>query len=129
MNGQRVEVSPEEFRDFITHVLTPNAYWRHSGLLTEDEVMKFLKGESNVAELKELACYILIYTECLSFTAYLFDKADGKPERCREFNMPAVQKLRDIYRRLTENQRTLEELAGDVHEMENICMETGAEPL
>ena len=130
MNGARVEVSPKEVRGFITQkVLTPNPDWRYSGLLSEEEVMRFLKGESPQDELKKVARYILIHEENLSLTGYLFDKADGEPGRTKEFNMPAIKKLREIYRRVTENQRTLDELAGDVYEMENICMETGADPL
>lgn len=128
-NGKRVEVSREEVKTFITHLLTPNPQWRHSGLLSEDEVMRFLKAESNHDDLKKVACYILIYQENLAFNAYLFDKAEGDPEPIKQFNMPAIEKLREIYRRVTQNQQTLEEVAGDVYEMENICLETGADPL
>lgn len=128
-NKKRVEVSQEEVNVFITKILIPNPDWHHSRLLTQEEVMRFLKGESSRDELKKVARYILIYQENLAFTAYLFNKADGDPERTKEFNMPAIKELREIYRRLTENQRTPEELAGDVHEMENICMEIGADPL
>jgi len=106
-NGNRVKVSLGEIRDFITTMATPipNAYWRHSELLSEEEVMRFLRGESNQDELKKIARYILIYTENLAFTAYLFDKADGDTERTKEFNMPAIKKLREIYRQVTQNQR------------------------
>ena len=128
-NGKHVEASQEEVNEFITQILFPNADWRHSGLLTQEEVMRFLAGESNETELKKVARYILTYTENLYFTAYLFDKADGEPERTKEFNTPAVKKLREIYRRVTENQRTIEEIAGDVYEMENTCLEIGADPL
>ena len=129
MNGQRVEVSQEEVSEFITFFLVPNPQWRHSGLLTEKEWMRYLKEESTQDELKKVARYILIYMENLSFTGYLFDKSEGEPQRTKEFNMPAVKKLREIYRRMTENQRTAKELVGDVWEMENICMELGASPL
>lgn len=130
INGARVEVSPEELRGFITQkVLTPNPDWRHSGLLAEEVVMRFLKGESTQDDLKSVARYILIYAENISYTAYLFDKSEGNPDQGKAFNMPAVEKLREIYRRVTGNHRTTEELAGDVHEMENICLEIGADPL
>jgi hypothetical protein len=129
MNGQRVEVSQEEVNEFITQILLQNAHWHHSGLITEDERMRYLKGESTMDEFKKVARYFLIYIENLSFTAFLFDKADGKPERTKEFNMPAIKKLRGLYRGMTENQRTAEELAGDVYEMENTCLEIGADPL
>lgn len=128
-NGKSVEISQTEIGDFITQILIPNADWHHSGLLTEEEVMRFLKGESSRDELKKVARYILIYQENLSFTAYLFDKADGDPERTKEFNMPAIKELREIYRKVTENQQPAKELSGDVYEMENICLETGADPL
>ena len=129
MNGQRVEVSQEEVNEFITQIIIPNPQWCHSGLLTEREWMRYLKQESPQDELKKVARYILIYEENLAFTAYLFDKAEGNPDQTKEFNMPALQKLREIYRRVTENQRTTKQLVGDVWKMENICMETGADPL
>jgi len=129
MNGQRVEVSQEEVNEFITQIVVPNPDWRHSGLLSQEEVMRFLKGESNMDELKKVARYILIYEENLAFTAYLFDKSEGNPDQGKEFNLPAVKKLRGIYRRVTGTQRTAEDLAGDVHEMENLCLKTGANPL
>lgn len=130
-NGKTVKVSLGEIRDFITEMPTtlPNPDWHYSELLTEDEVMRFLKGEGSQKDLKKVAQYILIYTENLAFTAYLFDKAEGKPDQTREFNMPAVKKLREIHRRVTENQQTAEALAGDVHEMENICLKIGVDPL
>ena len=129
MNGARVEVSQEEVNEFITQELIPNPDWHHSGLLTQKEWMRYLKGESSQDDLRKVARYILIYMENLSFTGYLFDKAEGEPERTKEFNMPVLKKLREIYRRMTENQRTAKKLAGDVWGMENICMEIGADPL
>lgn len=128
-NGKHVEISPEELRGFITQkVLIPNPDWRYSKLLTQEEVMRYLKGESTQDELKKVARYLLIYEENLSFTAYLFDKSEGNPDQGKTFK-PAVEKLREIYRRVTGTQRTAEELAGDVHEMENTCMKIGADPL
>jgi hypothetical protein len=129
MNGARVEVSREEVNEFITKILVPNPDWRHSGLLTEEERARYLKNEASQEDLKKVAWYILIYEENLAFSGYLFDRADGEPERTKEFNMPALKKLREIYHRVTESQRTPEELAGDVHQMENVCLETGADPL
>lgn len=128
-NKKRVEVSQEEVNNFITKILIPNPDWHHSGLLTQEEVMRYLKGESSRDELKKVARYILIYQENLAFTGYLFDKADGDPERTKEFNMPAIKEQREIYRRVAKNQQPDKELAGDVHEMENLCLKIGADPL
>ena len=128
-NNKRVEVSQEEVNEFITKKLIPNADWHHSGLLTEEEVMRFLKDESSRDELKKVARYILIYQENLAFTGYLFDKADGDPERTKEFNMPAVKKLRELYQKASDDSHTAINIAHDVHEMENICLETGTDPL
>jgi len=128
-DNKRVEVSQEEVNDFITQILIPNPDWHHSRLLTEEEVMRFLKGESSRDEFRKVAQYILIYQENLAFTAYLLDKADGEPERTKEFNMPAIKELRETYRKVTKNQQSAKELSGDVYEMENICLETGADPL
>ena len=128
-NGKRVEISQDEVNDFITQILIPNADWHHSGQLTEAEVMTFLKGESGRDELKKVARYILTYTENLAFTAYLFDKAEGKPEQTREFNMPAIKKLRELYQKVKDDYHTMMGLSHIVNEMESICLEIGADPL
>lgn len=128
MNGKEVEVSQEEIGEFISEVLMPNPYWSHSQLLDKSEATAYLKGESTPEGLRKVARYILIFFENLSFTGYLFDKAEGE-QLTKEFNLPVITRLRDIYHRLTNEQCTLEELAGDVHEMENLCREMGADPL
>jgi len=129
-NGSKVKVTLGEMSEFIREIpcLVPNPYWRYSELLTEEEVMRYLAGESNEEELRKIARYILIYTENLAFTAHLYDKSEGH-DNGREFNMPAVERLREIYHRVTEDPRIAEELAGDVHEMESVCLEIGADPL
>lgn len=125
-NGKTVEVSPEEVNDFITAILIPNAYWRRSGYLSEEEVMRFLKGDSDRDELKKVARYILVYTENLAFAAYLFDKSEGNPDQTKEFNMPALKRLREVYQKVSTNHSNHSNL---VNEMENICLEIGADPL
>jgi hypothetical protein len=129
MNGAQLEVSQEEIREYITQLLIPNPDWHHSGLLTREEVERYLKDEASPEDLKRVARYILIYEENLAFSGYLFDKADGEPERTKEFNMPTLKKLRAIYLRVITSPQNAKELAGDVHEMENTCLETGADPL
>lgn len=128
-NGKSVDISQAEIRGFISQILMPNAYWRHSGQLSEEEVMRFLKRESNHTELKKIARYILTYTENLAFTAYLFDKADGERDHTREFNMPALERLRELYRKVTDNRLTSLALSQTVNAMESICLEIGADPL
>lgn len=128
-NNKRVEVSQEEVSEFITQILVPNPYWRHSGLLTEERWARFLKGESTRDELNKVARYILIYMENLSFTAYLFDKADGELERTREFNMPVIKKLRELYQKIIDNSHKTPLISQLVNEMENTCLEIGADPL
>lgn len=125
-NKKRVEVSQEEADEFITQLLIPNPDWHHSGLLSEGEVMRFLKGRSNQEKLKKIAWYILTYTENLAFTGYLFDKADGEPERTKEFNLPSIKKLRELYQEVNDNGHTMMELSRIVNEMEGICLEIGA---
>jgi len=129
-NGNKVKVSVTEIQEYVTEFPCPipNPYWRYSELLTEEEVMRYLSGESNEEELRKIARYILIYTENLAFTAHLYDKSEGH-DNGREFNMPAVERLREIYHRVTKDPRIAEELAGDVHEMESVCMEIGTDPL
>lgn len=130
-NGNKVKVTLGEIRNFITEMPTPipNAYWRYSELLSEDEVMRFLAGESNQEELQKIARYLLIYTENLAFSAYLFNKAKGKPDQTKDFNIPAVRKLRRFYRAVKDNRQMTKVLARLVREMGNICLEIGADPL
>ncbi len=129
MNSARVEVSQEEANEFITQELIPNPDWHHSGLLTQEEVTRYLKNEASQEDLQKVARYILIYEENLAFTAFLFDKSEGHSDQGKEFNMPALKKLRDLYQKVSELPQTAGELASDVHEMENTCLETGADPL
>lgn len=128
-NGKDVEVSGEEVNEFITQILLPNPDWRHSGLLTEEEWTRYLKNETSRDDLKKVARYILIYEENLAFTGYLFDKADGEPERTKEFNMPAIKKLRELYQKVSDDTHQVIDISQMVHEMENACLETGADPL
>lgn len=128
-NGKKVEVSQEEIDEFITQVLIQNPYWKYSKLLTESEVMRYLKKESTRSDLMTIARYLLVYIENISFTGYVYDKSEGQLSMTKELNMPVIIKLRDIYRRINYTKRTPEELAGDVYEMENACREIGADPL
>ena len=130
-NGNRVNVSQAEIGEFLTELSAPlaNPYWRHSGLLSEAEVMEYLSGEGGKNKLRKIARYLLIYTENLAFTAYLFDKAEGKPDQGKELNMPAVEKLRGLYRAVTDRCQGREGIARLVHEMESVCLEIGADPL
>jgi len=130
-NGNRVKVSLEEVRDFITEMPCPiaNASWRHSELLTEQEVMSFLAGHSDKEELQKIARYLLIFTENIAFAAYLFDKAEDKPDQTKEFNMPAIKKLRELYQQVKDNRHTMMGLYRLVSEMESMCLEIGADPL
>ncbi len=128
-NGKDVEVSQEEVNEFITQVLIPNPDWRYSGLLTQEEVMRYLKGEGSRDELKKVAQYLLIYTENLSFTAYLFGKSEEHPDRGKEFNMPAVKKLRELYQKVSDDTHQVLDISKDVHEMEAVCLEIGVDPL
>ena len=126
-NGNKVKVSLGEVHDFITVMPTPipNAYWRYSELLTEEEVMRFLAGESTREELQKVARYLLIYTENLAFNAYLFNKANGgDPEGTKEFSMPTVKKLRELYQKAKDNP-SME----TVYEMQSVCLKIGADPL
>jgi len=128
-NGQHVEVSQEEVMEFITQLLIPNPDWRYSGLLSQGERERFLRGESTRDDLRKVARYILIYEENLSFTAYLFDKSEGKPDQTRDFNMPVIKNLRELYQKIIDNSHKTPPISQLVYEMQNACMEIGADPL
>jgi hypothetical protein len=129
MNSKEVDVTPEEMQEFITEILLQNPDWRHSGLLTPMEWTRYLQGRSTPDELLKVARYLLIYTENLSFTAYLFDKSEGHPESGKEFNMPVVKKLRELYRVTKDMVTTQKGRANNVHEMERLCLSIGTDPL
>lgn len=135
-NGKEVEASAEEICEFITVMhagqlvqIFPNPYWRWSCLLTEAEWGRYLQGKSTQDELKKVARYIIVYMENQSLTGYLFDKSEGKPDQTKEFNMPVLKKLRDLYQKVIHVSHDMTELYHVVHEMENACMEIGADPL
>ena len=130
-NGNIVEVTEVETKEFITEISTPipNAYWRHSGLLSQEEVMRFLKGESRPDEVKKVGRYLLIYTENLAFSAYLFNKANGgDPDGPKDFTMPAIRRLRELYRYVLISQPTVP-VSHNVKDMLNVCLEIGIDPL
>ncbi|MDD4984892.1 MAG: hypothetical protein PHQ43_03745 [Dehalococcoidales bacterium] len=130
-NGNTVEVTELETKEFITEIATPipNAYWKHSGLLNQAEVLRFLKGASSPDELKKVARYLLIYTENLAFSAYLFNKANGgDPDGPKDFTMPAIRKLRELYRNVLSSQPT-EPVSHNVKDMLNVCRKIGIDPL
>ena len=129
VNGARVEFSQEELDEFITQEIIPNPYWCYSGLLTREEVTGYLHNEVSRELHIKIARYILIYQENLAFTGYLFDKAEGQPDKTRVFNLPVLNKLRDLYQKVSQLPRTAGEVDSDVHAMENLCLETGGDPL
>jgi len=129
MNGKSVEISEEEFQQFITTVLFQNAEWQYSRLLDKSEVMRYLQGQGTWNDLQKISRYILIYQENLALTAYLFAKAVSQDEAdgMKEYNLPTLLKLRSLYAlSLTEEIKSLQ---GIVQEMENICREVGSDPL
>jgi len=129
-NRSKVKVSVSEIQEYVTEVPCPipNPYWRYSELLTEEEVMRYLAGESDKDKLQKIARYILIFTENLAFTAHLYDKSEGH-DNGRKLNMPALEKLRGFYRTISNGQQTRDGIARLVHEMESVCLEIGAGPL
>ncbi|MDD5045141.1 MAG: hypothetical protein PHG51_06345 [Candidatus Omnitrophica bacterium] len=130
MNGKEVEASQDEIDEFISQKLIPNPDWRYNpSLLSREEWDRYMQGMSSVVELKKVAKYILTYFENLSLTSYLFEKADGNMIISREINLAAIKAIREIYKRLTDPARPEKDIAGDVHEMEDQCMEVGADPL
>lgn len=131
-NGYIVEAIEAEVRDFITEsgVPVPNAYWKYSGLLSEEEVTRFIKGEKNPDEMKKLARYILIYIENLVFRACLFNKAKGgNPDAPKEFGMPKVKRLRKLYQNAQESKQPVPNIHSIVDEMLKVCLEIGVDPL
>jgi hypothetical protein len=128
-NGKKVEVSQEEIDAYITQELIPNPYWIYSGLLTTEEVMRFLQKESTEDELRKIARYLLVFIENLSFTGYLFDRSAGQLGMTTELNMPVGAEVREMYKRIESSDRTFEELSGDAYEIVNKLRSIGVDGL
>lgn len=118
-----------ECQDFITGALVPNPQWRYSGLLGQDQVMRYLKGEATLQDARAVIGYILIYQENLSLTAYLFSKATSvkEAEESKEYNLPVLKKIRALAALASTDK--IDRLNQIAHEMENLCLEVGADPL
>jgi hypothetical protein len=51
------------------------------------------------------------------------------PDQGKEFNMPAMQKLRELYQKVSDESHMAPDTSQAVHEMEAVCLEIGADPL
>jgi hypothetical protein len=129
MNGKQVELSEPEFDEFISDVMVPNPQWRNSQLLEEVEVTRYLKNEATTEDLKKVIRYILVYQENLALTAYLFIKVNDQKEAdtSKKYNIETLMKLRSL--KSLANTDKLNILNRIAHRMENLCMESGADPI
>ncbi len=130
-NAYAVEITEVDFIDIITEsrVPIPNVHWKHSGLLSREEVTRFLKGDKDPGEMKKLARYILIYAENLVFSACLFNKAQGgNPDAPKEFGMPKVNRLKKLYQKVLRSRQSMPNVYYTVNEMLKVCSEIGIDP-
>jgi hypothetical protein len=142
-NNKNVELTQSEYKEFITQVLIPNPDWRQSGLISKDEVQRYLEDTATINDLIKIAMYLLIYQENLSLSAYLFSKADSQKsaDGAKEYNMPTLHMLRSLHTLVkaeSNNLRTktqknesadINTLLSLVSQMEDLCLEVGADPL
>jgi len=127
-DGTQVFVGKDEVEEFVTEILTPNPYWRFSGLLVEAEVIQFLNNEANVLTLERVALYVLVYVENMAFSAWLIIKQREGEERAedyKEFVMPVIKKLREMYLDIKENGVTEEKVWAMMRE----ALKAGFDPL
>lgn len=109
MNGKEVAITQEETARFITEEpacavdyrvnnlpLLVNPYWLWSGQLSQGEADRYVAGDSTPALLDKIARYLLVYAEQTAHTAFMFDKAEGNLPGTGEFNLPVVEKLREL---------------------------------
>jgi len=119
--GEPVKIPISVFPlEFHPRIWCENAYWRFSGLLTQDEVMKYMRGkELSPDEAHKLGDYILIWVQNSVCVAWLF-----MPQKEREgyfkAMLPVIAKLHELLGKCKSRE--------EVEEMMWAAMEAGLDP-
>ncbi len=125
----RVEIPREVVKEVISIELTNCFHWRcpNTGIDYSD-VMEFLEGSRDLGLLKKIARYILVYTENLVLSTYMYMKMQN-PRAANEYldTMKLVlHKLRNLYQLLQRKPHDIyHEL---VEQMLHTCLDNGIDP-
>ena len=126
--GVPIVITKRTVRLFITtDVLTPNPYWRYSGLLDEETLRAYLEGSEEPEVLRAVARYTLIYVENMAFSVFIgIMLTDGVDEAMGylKWMEPTLAALRSMWRRVRG--RPSRKL---VEEMVWKAIEVGLDPL
>ena len=102
--GVPIVITKRTVRLFITtDVLTPNPYWRYSGLLDEETLRAYLEGSEEPEVLRAVARYTLIYVENMAFSVFIgIMLTDGVDEAMGylKWMEPTLAALRSMWRRV-----------------------------
>jgi len=126
--GVSIVITKRAVRLFITtDILTPNPYWRYSGLLDEETVRAYLDGSEEPEVLRAVARYTLIYVENMALSVFIgIMLTEGVDEAMGylKWMEPTLAMLRSTWRRVRrEPSRKL------VEEMVWKAIDVGLDPL
>jgi len=126
--GIHVFITKRTVELFITtDILTPNPYWRWSGLLDESTILAYLKGSEDPEVLKKIARYVLIYVENMAFNVFMdLMLTEGVDRAMSYFDWmtPTLTTIRNIWEQVKKKpSRKL------VEEMVKTAIQVGLDPL
>jgi len=130
ISGEEVEVSDEKVASIVrSGKLLANPYWRYSNLLTEEEVMLYLKRKADSETLKKIAEYIVVFAENLILTNYLYSLAENSKvgENYLKIQLPLLKELRSSLQSL--DMAWCVKIEETVNEMLSKCRDYGIDPL
>jgi len=104
-NGKRVEVEDSKVKQIVTTKLSPVFYWMHTDSISKEDILSFLERRADFETVKKICWYILFYAENLVFSCYLLtlgNEGREKAEEYLEFNLPLLEKLRELRKEVKE---------------------------
>lgn len=144
LTGKAIAVPKQTIAIFLSEgIYALNPYWRYSGLLDKDDVLKLaeclrllgLKLECNLRPelIRKIARYILIYAENIQFMNFLSaseamiihnDREGREIEEFLKYAIPFLFELRELYRRIVMDPQP-EMLV----KMLDFCLQNGLDPM
>lgn len=119
--GEPVEIPITVFPlAFHPRIWCENPYWRFSGLLTQEEVMKYMRGEELTPdEAHKLGDYILIWVQNNACAVWLFLPQTEREGYFKKM-LPIIAKLHELLGKCKSRQ--------EVKEMMWTAIEVGLDP-
>jgi len=123
-NGKRVTLSERKVNSIVTTRLSNIFYWQHMAMFTKREILDFFNRKADFRTVKKICWYILFHAENLVLSGYIWKREnDEEAEEYLKFNMPMLEKLRELYKSVNESNAY--EIAD---KMLDICLDYGVDP-